>query len=663
MAELPFPASRSTFEAFLERIRFSPSVVVDRDWLLEYLGISQRPNAGQTLKWLKRIGVLGADGRLSELGRELLTLPRGPRYRKAAAACLVAAATQERLTKLRSGRLTRTALQQALCKEYGVKGQTASKAIVGMHALAEAASDLAVVRALDTKASPPPRDDAPRRGSKSAKAAILKKFSLFAGSAGGIDAWLGEHSPEATFRRLDRLGVEPLTLAQLNQLLALAHSAPLSEGFFRYYWLSCPRHPWGLEALPNYRPEWKGSLAVFELDQLHWGLHRFYIDALLYFGDVRAAYQRLRGLTEGELQSFFGARMFDSTKLTARGPGLALEEIDQGDRYLISELASRALGASKGAVGLDQALEEGLREHKKRRATPTTPGELLEQTNGRIARRYPDLQEAFRFAADEILETPISSLRALDQLLKPLKERFVAAREAALANTELYLAGVGEMDVYVTTSMPTRRHFDDVARFCENVFRHRKLEKYHLRSFDPTMSAAANHQDQGLIGCLLVKCARVLVYASRDEGASGKDAEAAMALSLGKPVIVFCDAERRRRFHQDVHPLSRLVDVQTGVAVGAMVTDDEEVVVTLVDRILTNSMRYELVPRDDGYFLLKEELTDSVVRLQTSDPLLRETFWNHYGERKILGGVHRPASRGCGVRSVMSTPGSPMGGV
>ncbi len=633
MAELPFPAARSSFEAFLERIRFSPRVAVDRDWLLECLGISQRPNAGQTLKWLKRIGVLDRNGHMSALGRELLTLPRGPRYRKAAAACLVAAATEERLDAIRSGKLTRTALQKALCLEFGVKGQTASKAIVGMHALAEAANDRAVCKALETKSAPTHRDDPPRPASKSARNAVLKRFGLFAGGGSGIDGWLGPDTPEATFHRLGRIRVEPLTVAQLNQLLALAHAAPMSEGFFRYYWLSCPPHPWDIESLPNYKSEWQDSLAIFDLDQLHWGLHRFYIDALLLFGNIRAAYQQLRGLDQGELESFFGARMFDPTKLTARGPALALQAIDPGDRYLVSELACRSYSPSNGAVGLEQALQDGLREHKKRHSAPVTLGELLEKNRGPVARKYPDLQAAFSLAADEVLERPISSLKVLEQRLKPIKARFLAARQAALANTELYLAGVGELDVYVAASMCTRRHFDDTAGFCRRVFQHRTLSKYHLRYFDPTMSAAANHQDKGLIDCLMVKRARVLIHTAGD-GGCGRDAEAAMALSLGKPVIYFCDSEQRRQFHQDVHPLSRLVDVQTGVAVGAMVTDDEDVVATLVDRILRNAMRYELVPRDDGYLLLKEELTGSVVRLQTSDALLRETFWNHYGERR-----------------------------
>ena len=40
--------------------------------------------------------------------------------------------------------------------------------------------------------------------------------------------------------------------------------------------------------------------------------------------------------------------------------------------------------------------------------------------------------------------------------------------------------------------------------------------------------------------------------------------------------------------------------------------------------------RLEEHPERRGYLLLKEQLTDSVVRLQTNDRMLSESFWNHY---------------------------------
>jgi hypothetical protein len=47
-----------------------------------------------------------------------------------------------------------------------------------------------------------------------------------------------------------------------------------------------------------------------------------------------------------------------------------------------------------------------------------------------------------------------------------------------------------------------------------------------------------------------------------------------MALSLGKPVIFYCDQEQRRRFYRD--------ELETGVAVGGMVPDNLQEVSELI---------------------------------------------------------------------------------
>ena len=147
------------------------------------------------------------------------------------------------------------------------------------------------------------------------------------------------------------------------------------------------------------------------------------------------------------------------------------------------------------------------------------------------------------------------------------------------------------------------------------------------------MSAAKGHEDKGLIECLMVKCAKVLLYMAGEKDSYGKDAETAMALSLGKPVIFLCDDDERRRFFAEVHPLSRLIEFNTGVAVGAMVTSTNEDAALLLHRIFSNAMEYELEHVHQGYFRLKEKLTGSTVRLQTNDVMLRETFWNCYHRR------------------------------
>ena len=83
MAELPFPSSGGLLEAFLERMRFSPKAAVDITWLVECLGISQRPNAGQTRRWLQAAGILDKDGYLTDRGRDLLLLPTSGDCRRA----------------------------------------------------------------------------------------------------------------------------------------------------------------------------------------------------------------------------------------------------------------------------------------------------------------------------------------------------------------------------------------------------------------------------------------------------------------------------------------------------------------------------------------------------------------------------------------------------
>jgi hypothetical protein len=185
--------------------------------------------------------------------------------------------------------------------------------------------------------------------------------------------------------------------------------------------------------------------------------------------------------------------------------------------------------------------------------------------------------------------------------------------------------------------MRSRQNFRDMAEACEKIFSDPRLQHLHLRYFDPTLSAARGHEDKGLIECLMVKCAKVLVYCEGEKESYGKDAEAAMALSLGKPVIFYCDHGKKTNFYRDVHPLARLIDFRTGVAVGAIVSDKIDEVAELLARIFENRMEYRIEHHASrpGYLKLIEKLTASVMRLQTDDELLTKTFWNNYRRRSM----------------------------
>lgn len=175
-----------------------------------------------------------------------------------------------------------------------------------------------------------------------------------------------------------------------------------------------------------------------------------------------------------------------------------------------------------------------------------------------------------------------------------------------------------------------------MARACEIIFRDERLKKYNIRYFDPTLSAANYHEDKGIIECLMVKTAKVLIYFAQHKESLGKISEYAMALSLGKPVIILCPEDARGaevfQFYRDKHPLCRLIEFETGIANGAIVTDQLSLVPVLLERIFSNSMEYDLAlkPNTKAYYLLKERLTQSTVRVVTDDRFLTEAFWNNY---------------------------------
>lgn len=469
------------------------------------------------------------------------------------------------------------------------------------------------------------------------KEQILDRFKLYFAGTGGFDSWLTSATPDAVFERLAAVDSgHPLSHAQLNQLLVLSHEAGMSPDFFHYYWLSSPRkHPYDVTMVPGYERAWTRGHMIQRLDQLGWGLYRFYVDALLYFGSVRTAYRALRSMTKNDLRDLFQSKRFDTKAMQDRGAALGLSTIPKDNRYLISEMACKSYGALPSGHGeMLDILLAAFRQHSQGGGNKVRIRELL---NGALVKEhYSDRDYQLKLSADELLDVEVGTEEDLEKQYSRIAAQFESARGAALKNTNLYLSMVDELDVYVATSMRTRDDFRKMAVTCEQIFNDKRLKDLNVRYFDPTLSAADGHEDKGLIECLMVKCAKALVYCAGEKESYGKDAEAAMALSQGKPVIFLCNEneEQRKRLYRDIHPLSRLIDFKSGIAVGAMVTTDVSVVSELLYRCFENKMEYTLEQPKLGYLRLKERLTSSVVRLQTSDPLLRETFWNYYHNRK-----------------------------
>jgi len=464
---------------------------------------------------------------------------------------------------------------------------------------------------------------------------VTDRFSDLAfGSELGLGSWLSEKAHPLVLERLERLEKEPLTKVQLNQLLVVSQMPSISDGFFHYYWREAPQHhPFAVSTVDNFSEQWlQGDDHVIRsIDHLHWGFYRLYVDSLLYYGNVKAGFLSLRSLTHEQISNLFRGKRFDTEAISERGPALDLHLIGRDDRYLISEMACKTFGEiPETRDAALKVLEAAWDKHAGAGGGEIDFRELLKRYVVTAA-----TEEQMLLSYDDISAERIGSKLQVQKQFGTVADKFLNARSKAIQNTEFYLSMVNDLDVYVATSMRSRQNFRDMADATERIFTNPLLKPLHLRYFDPTLSAAKGHEDKGLIECLMVKCAKLLVYCEGEKESYGKDAEAAMALSLGKPVIFFCDHGKKTNFYREVHPLSRLIDFRSGVAVGAIVSDDVDQVAQLIHRIFSNSMKYRIEHHSarPGFLKLVEELTGSVIRLQTDDELITKTFWNNYHNR------------------------------
>lgn len=465
------------------------------------------------------------------------------------------------------------------------------------------------------------------------KSEVIKKFSdiMFVSDENSnkqktICNFITQLGSRELFELLGQIENKPLSKVQLDQLLILHQQKNVSDDFFRYYWLGKPKFPLYEVEEPAFELDTK---CIASVEQLKWGFERFFIDCLLMFGNIQRGYDALSRLTEEQLKQQFEKFRINTEQIKARGRTLEFKAIDKEDRYLISEMACKTFATTKNQEEFVQFVVDS---YKNAIAQGVKRPLFKDILSGKYNVKKPEAVQ-LGFFEDETNTSEVNSVKDAEEKAKDLANRFWDAHQMALSNTDRYLSLCNDLDVYVATSMRIKKNFIEMANFCESVFAILKERGLTLRYFDPTISAAESHEDKGLIECLMVKSARILVYSSGDRDSYGKDAEAAMALSLGKPTIFYCPEEsKKNKFFKDVHPLSRLVNFQTGVAGGVVVCSTATEVADILERIVENRMRYDLLQKENspGYYLLKEHFTQSVVRVQTNDRLLSTAFWNHY---------------------------------
>ena len=320
---------------------------------------------------------------------------------------------------------------------------------------------------------------------------------------------------------------------------------------------------------------------------------------------------------------------YDTVAIKDRGEPIAFNKIKPDNKYLVSETVCKNFGININEQSeLEKILLQNYKEAVRRGIKHITAKMLL----SRDFQPHVEQTSLTDIFYDDELNIELKSENDVKNFVSEIAKAYLETRKKALFNTDLYLSLANELDVYVATSMRNKKDFKSVDTFIDSVFKNKMIEDLGLRYFDPTMSAADGHENKGVIECLMVKAAKVLIYTAGEKDSYGKDAEAAMALSLGKPVIFYCKNNSfKEAFFRDVHPLSRLVNFETGVVGGAIVCTKVEEVVEILDRIFRNRMQYKLVQDDKkGHYCLKDIYTTSTIRVQTAYKLLESSFWNFY---------------------------------
>ena len=138
----------------------------------------------------------------------------------------------------------------------------------------------------------------------------LKFF--FPGSFDEQAQFMKSQDGQRILERILGMSVNPIHVTHFNQLLHLNHEAGITNGFFRYYFTSeSNKHPYPIDKVLDAMPglDEKG---ISSLSQLEWGLRRFYIDALLFWGDIRQAYRELREKSYSDIEEFFSSKRYNS---------------------------------------------------------------------------------------------------------------------------------------------------------------------------------------------------------------------------------------------------------------------------------------------------------------------------------------------------------------
>lgn len=78
------------------------------------------------------------------------------------------------------------------------------------------------------------------------------------------------------------------------------------------------------------------------------------------------------------------------------------------------------------------------------------------------------------------------------------------------------------------------------------------------------------------------------------------------------------------------HPLAMQVDIHTGIANGVLVIRNIKDCGRLIDKLLKNKLKFQIIHEKEGYYSLVEEISKSCFRVITDYEKLKNSFWNFF---------------------------------
>ena len=164
--------------------------------------------------------------------------------------------------------------------------------------------------------------------------------------------------------------------------------------------------------------------------------------------------------------SILSSQVTGLTGSKKRGEALLLSEVAKDNRYLISEMACKSFEIVEGkgdANQIEQVMSDLFEKHRADGGGPVVARQLLTGTYAKG--RYAHLQPQLQLSADDFMEEILEDEDSLLEKIHRVAQDFTRARRAALSNTAMYLSMVGDLDVYIATSMRNRDDFREMSDF------------------------------------------------------------------------------------------------------------------------------------------------------------------------------------------------------